>query len=193
MWLLPLFFAQFRFVPVLSLSVQFTLVSHCFHFFILISCPFACIFPSPGSSLLNSLPIALLALCPIRALSRTRGCVLRECQLHLAESKLGASSNGGPEWRVGRLWAEIPESFWGRRWRSGSGGERPSYPGPAGADSGRGAGEMELVQHHYCSLHRRGDWTQQPCCALQNRRGRWAWEPQIRPKRYWLLSWLFTG
>lgn len=74
-----------------------------FPFFILISCPFACIFPSPGSSLLNSLPIALLALCPIRALSRTRGCVLRECQLHLAESKLEASSNGGPEWRVGRL------------------------------------------------------------------------------------------
>lgn len=192
MWLLPLFcpiqvcpsvisfssvYLSFSLFPFLSLSPVLLLVFP----------------PSLGSSLLNSLPIALLALCPIRALSRTRGCVLRECQLHLAESKLEASSNGGPEWRVGRLWAEIPESFWGRRWRSGSGGERPSYPSPAGAYSGRGAGEMELVQHHYCSLHRRGDWTQQPCCALQNRRGRWAWEPQIRPKRYRLLSWLFTG
>lgn len=166
------------FVLVLSLSVQFTFVSYCFLFYpyLLSFCsyfPRLLLFqPHSLGSLLNSLPIALLAPCPIRALSCTRGCVLRECQLHLAESKLEAASIGGPEWRVGRLWAEIPESFWGRRRRSGPGSEGASYPGPAGADSVRGAGEMELVQHHHGSFNCRGDWSQQPSCPLQNWWGR---------------------
>lgn len=159
-------------VPVLS---QFTLVSYCFLFYpyllsfclyftplLLFQPPFSWVSPK------LFLPITLLAPCPIRALSFTRGCVLRECQLNLAESKLEAASNGGPEWRVGRLCPEIPESFWGRRRGSGPGGEGASYLSPAGADSVRGAGEMELVQHHHGSLHCRGDWTQQPGCPLQN-------------------------
>ncbi len=143
------------------------LLSFCLYF------PLSCSFnPILLGLSLNSLPIALLAPCPIRALSCTWGCVLRECQLHLSESKLEAASKGGPEWRFGRLWAEIPESFWGRRRRSGPGGEWASYPGPAGADSIRGAGEIQLVQHHNGSYHRRGDWTQQPGCALQDWWGR---------------------
>ena len=171
------------FVLVLSLSVQFTLVFLLFPFF----------YPSPPTSVLvfsllfflpsffnpfllglflNSLPNAPLAPCPIRALCCTQGCFLRECQLHLAEGKLEAASNRGPEWRVGRLWAEVPESFWGRRPWAGPGDEGASYPSPAGADSGWGAGKMELVQHHRGGLHHRGDWTQQSDCALQNW---WGW------------------
>lgn len=170
MWLLPIF-ASLMFVLVLSLSVQFTLASYCFLFypyllsFCIYSPPLA--FSTPFSWVSPKL-FALLAPCPIRALSCTRGCVLRECQLHLAESKLEAASSGGSEWRVGRLYAEIPESLWGRRRRSGPGSEGASYPGPTGADSVRGAGEMELVQRYRGSLHCRGDWTQQPGCDLQN-------------------------
>lgn len=179
MWLCPSF-VWAMFVLVLSFSVHFTLVSYCFPFLPSPPLPFTCIFPLSSffqtpfllDLFLNSLPIALLAPCPTRALSCTQGCFLRECQLHLAEGKLEAASSRGPEWRVGRLWAEIPESFWGRRRRSGPGDEGASYRGPAGADSCRGAGEVELVQHQHGSLHHRGDWTQQSDCALQNW---WGW------------------
>lgn len=95
-----------------SLSVQFTVPQFPFvsSFFLsssptplLVFLPLAFSTLSLGS-LLNSLPIALLlAPCPIRALIGTRGGVLRECQLHLAENKLEVASSGGPEWRVGRL------------------------------------------------------------------------------------------
>jgi len=175
MWLLS-FCVLLMFVLSISLSLQFISVSYCFLFYPYF--PFAYISPpfSTQTSWVSPKPFAncppplllLLAPCPIRALSCPRGCVVRECQLHFAESKLEAASNRGSEWWIGRLWAEIPESFWGWRWRAGPGCEWASYPGPGGADIVRGAGEMELVQHQRGSLQCRGGRTQQPCGDLQN-------------------------
>lgn len=166
MWLFPSssFDAQTTFAS-LPCSVQFTLFSFFYpHLpFLLVNFPLS--FVSRTSNFLPICPPCSLSIS--RTLCCTRGCVLRACQLHLAESELEATSVGGP---VGRLWAQIPKSFWGRR-RSGRGGDSASYPSLLWTNCAGRSGEVELVQHHSSSLHSRGRRTHQPHCGLQNRRG----------------------